>query len=829
MRRLLLFLCTVGVCVGQQNPETGRLPAAALTEIQELMQGGDYRKAKERLTAGPSTDPFVLRLLLELAERSGARDEAEGLSRRLLQLFDSGRLATPDEIAQAAYGAARLDLWQDANRLFIEATKKGAGSVSLYVDWGNLYLRKYNAAEAEAIFQDGIKSASAASDYSRWGQDSSYVGLSRSLEDQFKGGASEALDKALELNPENLEAISLKGLQGIKEDNFGEAESWIKKGLEINKNHVPLLELKSALQYFSGEMSDYEKTQRQVLEMKPNDADLFETLGDIAVRKRRLDEATEFYREAVRKNPQQWSALASLGINLLRLAKEDEGKQVLERAYANDPFNIWTVNTLRLLDSFDRFVRFETSRFRVRLHEEEAAVMRPYVENLLEKSLQTLEQKYNHRVEGTQVFEMYPDHADFAVRTLGLPGLGALGATFGRTVAMDSPSARTKGEFHWGSTLWHEIAHVVTLSLSDGKVPRWLTEGISMMEERQAGEGWGDNLNVGFVRAYEKGDLLSLGELNAGFERPKSGQQVALSYFQAGWVCEFLVSRYGFEKLRAMVAAFAEGLTTEQVFEKVLQASVEEVDEEFRKELDETLKPLTSHLKEPSPPPSPAPSILIQPRGEPTEANAEEAQQHVHDLVRAVETDSENYFLNFRAGHALKEVGREEEAIFYLEKSIQVFPTSAGQGSPYSLLAEIYDKLSLTDQALDLRRRWWRMAPRFSDNARRLADLLSEKELNQEAAEVLESAMYGDPLETGLHEKLGEVYMQTQEPERAVAEFEMVLAMEPADQATAHYRLAHALLDSGDSGRARRHVLMSLEIAPGYEEAQKLLLRVARR
>ena len=192
---------------------------------------------------------------------------------------------------------------------------------------------------------------------------------------------------------------------------------------------------------------------------------------------------------------------------------------------------------------------------------------------------------------------MYPDHDDFAVRTLGLPGLGALGATFGRVVAMDSPSARPRGQFHWGSTLWHELAHVVTLSLSDQKVPRWFSEGLSMMEERQAADGWGDYLNTGFVTAYQNKELLPIADLDSGFLRPESPQQLSISYFQAGWVCEFLVSRYGFDKIRAMLIAYAEELTTEQVFTKVLKASVEEIDRQFQEEVEQTLQPLVSLLQ----------------------------------------------------------------------------------------------------------------------------------------------------------------------------------------------------------------------------------------
>ena len=59
--------------------------------------------------------------------------------------------------------------------------------------------------------------------------------------------------------------------------------------------------------------------------------------------------------------------------------------------------------------------------------------------------------------------------------------IGALGACFGRVVTMDSPRARPPGEFNWGATLWHELAHVITLQLSNQRVPRWLTEGISVL------------------------------------------------------------------------------------------------------------------------------------------------------------------------------------------------------------------------------------------------------------------------------------------------------------------------------------------------------------
>ncbi|MDA2934332.1 tetratricopeptide repeat protein [Acidobacteria bacterium AH-259-D05] len=823
MKRLIFILISLSPAFGYQ--ETGQSNGASdelLSEVHQLMQQGRYQRAEERLKSGSSTDPFVLRLLLELAKREGREDETNTYARRLLALHQSGQLKGSEEIAQAAYGAWQLGLFQDANQIFMEADKIKPTAVSMFVDWGHLYLTKYNASEAESIFRDGIKTDHPSSGYLRWGVDAAYVGLAQALDSQFKPGVAEALEKAVELNPQNLEALAFRVLLAIEKSQWKESRDWLKKGLDINSLYLPLLELKCALEYFRQDTEAFEKTRQQVLNINPNDGDLFETLGNLASTQRRFEQAIEFYREALVRNLRQESARASLGINLLRIGQEEEGKQILEVAYARDPFNIWTVNTLRLLDSFDRFVRFETPHFRVKLHEKEAAALRPYVEELTERSVTTLEQKYNHQVSGKYVFEMYPDHADFAVRTLGLPGLGALGATFGRIVAMDSPSARPKGEFHWGSTLWHEIAHVVTLSLSNDKVPRWFTEGISMMEERQAGAGWGEYLNVGFVRAYQNDDLLPLSDLNSGFEQPKSPQHLVLSYFQAGWLCEFLVLRYGVSKIRAMLVAFGKGATTQEVFQQVLEASVEEIDEQFRQELDKSLKPLTGTLQVPGD--SPLRSIL---QGEPQAAG--ETQDDLEDLQKSWQANRNNYFLNLRLGSKLKSLGRLQEAIPYLEKALELFPTQADRTSPYSLLTEIYEELGQTDSAREMRRRWWSAAPLYIENVHRLASLLSDRNQLQEAAQYLEEAMYVNPFQSETHERLGDIYLQSSQTEKAVREFEVFLSLTSVDAAAAHYKLAQALFQSGDTQRARSHVLLSLEIAPGYQEAQKLLLKLVRK
>jgi hypothetical protein len=116
--------------------------------------------------------------------------------------------------------------------------------------------------------------------------------------------------------------------------------------------------------------------------------------------------------------------------------------------------------------------------------------------------------------------EVYPDHEDFAVRTMGMPGLGALGVTFGYVVAMDSPSGRPPGTFHWASTMWHEFSHVYVLNMTNFRVPRWFTEGLAVHEETAVSPEWGDRLDPHVIMAIKDKKLLPVAELDRGFVRP---------------------------------------------------------------------------------------------------------------------------------------------------------------------------------------------------------------------------------------------------------------------------------------------------------------------
>jgi tetratricopeptide (TPR) repeat protein len=60
----------------------------------------------------------------------------------------------------------------------------------------------------------------------------------------------------------------------------------------------------------------------------------------------------------------------------------------------------------------------------------------------------------------------------------------------------------------------------------------------------------------------------------------------------------------------------------------------------------------------------------------------------------------------------------------------------------------------------------------------------------------------------------------------AIREFRAAIAAGPVDPVPAHCDLGEALLASGQRAEAKQAALAALEIAPTYERAQLLLLRI---
>ena len=476
-------------------------------------------------------------------------------------------------------------------------------------------------------------------------------------------------------------------------------------------------------------------------------------------------------------------------------------------SFAGDPYNVWVKNTLDLLDTFRGYQTRRSESFELFIVEGEAATLTPYVEALASEALVQLTGRYGFMPELPIRIEVYASHADFSVRTVGLAGLGALGVCFGNVLALDSPSARPVGAFNWGSTLWHELAHTITLGMTEHRVPRWLTEGLSVYEERRARPGWGDDLSLQFLAAFKAEQLLPIAELNDGFVRPSNPQQVGLSYYQASLVVEMIERDHGFEALLALLEGYRQRRSTSRLFVDVLGVDLEPFDARFEEYLRERFgKPLaTIHMRE-------------APQRTPSRAQ----------LVSWADERPDDFIAQLSAGRALFRAKDKQRARAYLARASRLFPDYAEADGPHWLLAQIHRDSGDAAGAIQELERQVGLNENHLEAHLLLADLLEQKKRSTRAAAVLEAAIYIDPFSSELHERIARLAEATDRPERAVVARQTLVDLDPVDLPEAFYRLALAKRNAGDGAGARLAVLRALELAPRFQRAQRLLLELHR-
>jgi cellulose synthase operon protein C len=493
--------------------------------------------------------------------------------------------------------------------------------------------------------------------------------------------------------------------------------------------------------------------------------------------------------------------LSALGVQLLRTGDEAEARTVLEKSFSIDKFDKTTFNLLTMLDSLEKFETITEGNIVVKAHPSEMPVMREYVLPLAQEALDTFSKKYQFTPSGPILIEMFPKHDDFAVRTVGLPGMiGALGACFGRVVTIDSPRARPPGDFNWAPTLWHELAHVMTLQLSKQRVPRWLTEGISTYEEKLGSPAWGREGELTFVMAYGQGKHMSVSELNAAFQDP---EKISLAYFEASILTELIVDTYGMGALRKLLVSYGAGLEGEAALKAGLGVSIDTLQADFDKLLSTRYGSVVRALTPPK-------------TFEPGKGDAEAVAGAFPDSFQA----------QVAFGESLWKGGRIDDAFKVLERAAGMVPMATGPKSPHAMMAQMALQRKDSARAIAELEQLLRHANTDLDSARILATQLEES--GAPAARLIpayERVAQLDPFDAANHTRLGRLKLQARDARAAAREFRAAIAAGSLDQAGAHSDLAESYLLLGDKTLARRAALAAIEVAPGYPRAQDILLK----
>lgn len=661
-----------------------------------------------------------------------------------------------------------------ANAAFRLAVAQRPGDAALRARWGGLFLDVHQDADAQALFTEALELEA--------DQIDALLGMARLSLGRFEPGVQRYVGRVLQQQPRNPDAHLLLARLELELGEVARARSTLERlladGVFEGRERLSAYALLAAADALEG--VNPSPWVGKALAVNARFAEAHAVPAHHFVINRRYREAVARYQQAVAVAPRAWDAHAELGINLLRLDRLEAARRHLEIAYEGDPYNALTVNTLRLLDLLES--GFDTVRdpgLLMRAPADQAAALAPHVRELASRAADEMSARYGYRPEEV-VIELYGHHDDFAVRTAGLPGLGILGATFGDVVVMDGPAARTSDDgFDWLSAVWHELGHVYTLGATDNRVSRWLSEGISVMEEWDHGPTPQQAMPLHFLDAMAEGRLLPVADLDEGFLRPRYPQQIAISYLQAGLLCQ-LIARDFEQGLAAVLEAYAQGADTVGAIRQGLGLEPVALDERFGAYLDTRFGAVVASL----------------------------------DAFRAAR----------QAAWQAVEAEVWDAALTAGQRAVALYPAYVQTDSPYLAVARGADGLgdtatldrTLADYVARGGRDGWALG--------RLAERHQVAGRPAAALEVRSLQVGARPLDPALVLGLGDAQLAAGRYEAARVTFEGLLALEPHDRAGAYLRLAQAWHGLGDTAAARRAVLQALEIAPRYDAALNLLV-----
>jgi len=844
-----------------------------------LQERGDLARAKEllrraigarELPVGPHAEARTR--LGQILVREGHREDGREQFTAVLGLYKAlsaaeAKRLPPETFVWMGKAAEGLERFDEAYQvLYSTAFDRDAGSVAAHVASGWILFSKYNYPDARSHFEDALGTNPAHAE--------AHIGLARAIYADYGYPGARFADTKLHLTEAERvwkghpEASMLQGDIAFYDELWEEAERSYRAAIEQDPTDLWRKGRLAALFFATARLEEFEALRAEVEGSHPAAAPFFGSLAERLVDRFFYVEAADFARRAVELDPLYWPAYVILGINALRAGREEEGREWTRKAFEADRFNVWAFNTLQLIKRIDRtFTEWRDEDFIIRMAEDEAPYLMPYLEPLLRETRARMERAYQEAVHRPITVEDFSEHQYFSARSIGLPGLAASGVCFGRMVTLTTPRAIPG---NWGAVAVHEFAHVVTLAKAKHRIPRWFGEGLSVFEEGRAEPRWRRHYADEWVTAVHAGEILGMEEIQQGFTRPTWPGQILLSYYQGGVLCSFIESEWGYEKILAMLTAYREGKSTAEVFRDVLGVSLADFDARFAKHAraladsfgigpewpERSIQRLSFHTEDH---PEDAAgwlrlgfayffagrqadaelslgkaAALAPDHGDVAAlrgflAFREDRKKTAREEFAAAIERKTTYPYRCRVALAILEAdaGREARAIELLREAIAIHPDGVrprfGKPNPYLQLATLLEDRGELDEAVALLERL--VATDRDDFAtrKRLAEHWSAKGNWAKVIECAWDAPFIIPYDQDVHRMLGRAYFETAAYSLAKRELEVQLAGERPPIAEIFPMLAYSYWKLGEPEKARDFANRAKSLAPEDPRVREVL------
>ena len=555
---------------------------------------GDARKDLEALAKDKPDDRAVRTALAEVRYAQGDVVDAKTLFDLTIKEFDSQKLNLDDpvQLVQLVQAAKYTEQYELANDSYRAALKLDPKLTDVGVYWADLFSRKYASELAAQTLEEVFKVNPNHPD--------AHAAMAGVIVETTYDLAAvrHHLDAALAVNPKNARALRVRASIEIDRNEWDAAQKTLGQILAVNPQDLEALAMKATIAWLRDDTRTYEAEKAKAFAIDPKYAELYRIVSRSAVREHRYVEAIELEKQAIKVKPDFYEAMAGAGLGYLRLGMEKEGLEWLDKAYKGDGYNVRTVNTLNLFENQipKNYTFHATKNFKIRYHNDEKPALERYLEPTMERAFSDMVKRYGFTPKTPVTLELYPDKEAYAVRTVGLPDVAALGVCFGQVITAMSPMT---GDINWGMVLWHELGHVFAIQLSNSRVPRWFTEGLSEYETLIARPEWRRENDADLYGALANGTLPSIGQLNSEFMQPDANA-VVVAYFLSAVTIEWLAQTYGFPKLVDALKLYGKGKETPEVLKAITGKTIAQLDTDFHKYLEIRLAPYAGTFKLPT-------------------------------------------------------------------------------------------------------------------------------------------------------------------------------------------------------------------------------------
>jgi len=793
--------------------------------VQSRAAVGQYAAAFNTLTnvmtRWPMSASIRLRLVgRELALFNQQPERARDMLTEINQQASQRPWSFRDAANMAALARAALLMGADPKlvleRLLDPAKKSDPDKRDAYLASGELALEKHDYALAAQSFAEGLKKFPADADM--------LCGHAKSFASGDRARMMAGIDKALEANTNHIPSLLLLTDHLVDAEEYEEAEKLLKRALAVNPAHPEAHAYRAVLAHLRNDSAAEKQSRDEALKHWTNNPAVDHILGAKLSQKYRFAEGAAAQRRALRFDRSFLPARSQLATDLLRLGEEDKGWQLADEVFKDDGYDVAAYNLVTLKDAMARFTTLTNAHFILRMGEKEAPLYGQRALALLERARSNLTAKYSCTLDKPTIVEIFPEQKDFAVRTFGMPGgAGFLGVCFGCVITANSPASQAAHPTSWEAVLWHEFCHVVTLSLTKNKMPRWLSEGISVYEERQASPAWGQHMNPRYREMILGKDLTPIGDLSAAFLAPKSDLHLQFAYYESSLVVEFLVQRFGLGAIKKVLADLAKGDEINAVLARHT-LPMEKLEKDFAAFAKDAAERLAPGLDFERPQGIGEPPRAGGPRPRPIPEPVAVAVERLDPLEWAARNPKNFYALTLNARRLIGEK-KFADAKAPLQKLIAEYPGHRGADNAYTMLAGVHRALGEAKEERDVLAKLAAIDADALEAFQRLMELAADAKDWRSVEANAQRHLGVNPLTPLPWRHVARAHEELGKPVHAIDAWQKVLALDPPDPAEIHFRLGKLMHQTGNP-LARRHVLQALEEAPRFRDAHKLLLEI---